>query len=65
MKESSDHRVTTLEVLAALYGEPYGPAIVKEIDHINPHYRKFIEAAPFFALATCGIRAAGVPWRGE
>src|SRR5579872_3828881 len=44
MKENSDHRVTTLEALAALYGEPYGPAIVKEIDHINPHYRKFIEA---------------------
>ena len=54
MTQTGDHRVITLEALEALYGEPYGPAIVKEIDHISPHYRKFIEAAPFFALATCG-----------
>jgi uncharacterized protein len=54
MQQTGDHRVTTLEALEALYDKPYGPAIVKEIDRINPHYRKFIEAAPFFALATCG-----------
>jgi uncharacterized protein len=65
MKESSDHRVTTLEALAALYGEPYGPAIVKEIDHINLHYRKFIEAAPFFALATCGPEGLDCSPRGD
>src|ERR1700719_4355219 len=65
MNESSDHRVTTLEALAALYGEPYGPAIVKEIDHINPHYRKFIEAAPFFALATCGPEGLDCSPRGD
>jgi PPOX class probable FMN-dependent enzyme len=63
MKQSSD--VTTLEALAALYGEPYGPAIVKEIDHINPHYRKFIEAAPFFALATCGPEGLDCSPRGD
>ena len=51
---SRDHRVTTLEALEALYDKPYGPSVIKEIDHINPHYRKFIEAAPFFALATSG-----------
>ena len=65
MKESSDHRVTTIEALAALYGEPYGPAIVKEIDHINPHYRKFVEAAPFFALATCGPEGLDCSPRGD
>ena len=65
MKETSDHRVATLEALAALYGEPYGPAIVKEIDHINPHYRKFIEAAPFFALATCGPEGLDCSPRGD
>src|ERR1700757_104837 len=64
MKQSSDHRVSTLEALAALYGEPYGPAIVKEINHINPHYRKFIEAAPFFALATCGPEGLDCSPRG-
>ncbi|MBO0716282.1 MAG: pyridoxamine 5'-phosphate oxidase family protein [Rhizobiales bacterium] len=64
MKESSDHRVSTPEALAALYGEPYGPAIVKEIDRINPHYRKFIEAAPFFALATSGPEGLNCSPRG-
>src|SRR5215467_897170 len=65
MNESSDHRVTTVEALAALYGEPYGPAIVKEINHINPHYRKFIEAAPFFALATSGPEGLDCSPRGD
>src|SRR5438477_2478921 len=65
MTGSSDHRVTTLEALATLYGEPYGPAIVKEIDHINPPYRKFIEAAPFFALATCGPEGLDCSPRGD
>jgi PPOX class probable FMN-dependent enzyme len=65
MKETSDHRVTTLEALAALYGEPYGPSIVKEIDHINPHYRKFIEVAPFFALATSGPEGLDCSPRGD
>jgi PPOX class probable FMN-dependent enzyme len=65
MKDNNAHRVTTLEALAALYGEPYGPAIVKEIDHINPHYRKFIEAAPFFALATSGPDGLDCSPRGD
>ncbi len=49
---ASKHLVTTVEQLEALYGEPYGPAVVKEIDHISPGYRKLIEAAPFVAIAT-------------
>jgi uncharacterized protein len=65
MNQTADHRVTTIEALAALYGEPYGPAIVKEIDHINPHYRKFIEAAPFFALATSGPDGLDCSPRGD
>jgi PPOX class probable FMN-dependent enzyme len=40
--------------LEALYGKPSGPAVVKEIDHISPSYRKLIEAAPFMAIATGG-----------
>src|SRR5664279_3889256 len=51
---ASDHLVTTMEQLEALYGKPHGPAVVKEIDHISPGYRKLIEAAPFVAIATGG-----------
>jgi PPOX class probable FMN-dependent enzyme len=63
--QQNDHRVTTLEALEALYDKPYGPAIVKEIDHINADYRKFIEAAPFFALATVGPEGLDCSPRGH
>jgi PPOX class probable FMN-dependent enzyme len=49
---ATEHLVTTIEQLEALYGQPYGPAVVKEIDHISSGYRKLIEAAPFVAVAT-------------
>ena len=65
MQQTGDHRVTTLEALEALYDKPYGPAIVKEIDRINPHYRKFIETAPFFALATSGPDGLDCSPRGD
>ena len=65
MQQRGYHRVTTLEALEALYDKPYGPAIVKEIDRINPHYRKFIEAAPFFALATSGPDGLDCSPRGD
>ena len=65
MRQIGDHRVTTLAALEVLYDKPYGPAIVKEIDRINPHYRKFIEAAPFFALATSGPDGLDCSPRGD
>jgi PPOX class probable FMN-dependent enzyme len=60
-----DHLVTTKEQLEALYGEPFGPSVVKEIDHVNVHYRAFIEAAPFFALATSGPEGLDCSPRGD
>ncbi len=60
-----DHLVTTMEGLEALYGEPYGPSIAKEINHVNASYRAFIEAAPFFALATCGPEGLDCSPRGD
>jgi hypothetical protein len=65
MQQTGDHRVTTLEALETLYDKPYGPAIVKEIDRLNPHYRTFIEAAPFFALATSGPDGLDCSPRGD
>ncbi|HWE78525.1 MAG TPA: pyridoxamine 5'-phosphate oxidase family protein [Pseudolabrys sp.] len=51
---ANEHRITTVEQLEALYGEPFGPSLAKEIDCIAPTYRKLIEAAPFVAVATGG-----------
>ena len=46
--------VTSEAELEAIYGQPAGPAVIKEIDHISEHYRRFIEASPFVVLATSG-----------
>src|SRR5262245_12606813 len=44
--------ITTVEELAAIYGLPGETSTVKEVHHITPHYRTFIEASPFMTLAT-------------
>ena len=62
---ASDHLVTTMEQLEALYGKPHGPAVVKEIDHISPGYRKLIEAAPFVAIATSGPEGLDCSPKGD
>jgi uncharacterized protein len=62
---SAEHIVTSVEALARLYGEPYGPSIAKEADRITTHYRAFIEAAPFFALATTGADGLDCSPRGD
>ena len=63
--KKNDHLVSTIDALEALYDKPYGPAIVKEIDRVNAHYRAFIEAAPFFALATSGPDGLDCSPRGD
>jgi PPOX class probable FMN-dependent enzyme len=60
-----DHLVTTMDQLESMYGEVYPPARVKEIDHVNAHYRAFIEAAPFFSLATSGPDGLDCSPRGD
>src|SRR5215475_15496358 len=62
----ASHTITTMAELEALYNEPpYGPALVKEIDHVNDAYRALIEAAPFFALATNGPDGLDCSPRGD
>jgi len=60
-----DHFVTSIEALERLYGQPYGPSIAKETDRITAHYRAFIEAAPFFALASSGPDGLDCSPRGD
>jgi uncharacterized protein len=62
---SDSHLVTTMAQLEALYDKPFGGAVVKEIDHVNAHYRAFIEAAPFFAMATNGPDGLDCSPRGD
>lgn len=59
------HLVTTVEQLAALYGEPLETATGKEIGHVHPLYRALIEASPFAVLATRGPRGLDASPRGD
>jgi uncharacterized protein len=60
-----DHVITSVEALEHLYGRPFGPSIAKETDRITAHYRAFIEAAPFFALASAGADGLDCSPRGD
>jgi hypothetical protein len=62
---SRDHTVETSDALRKIYGSPIPQALVKEIDHISPHYRAFIEASPFVALATSGAQGLDCSPRGD
>jgi hypothetical protein len=65
MAVGSNHLITTIEELEKLYGDVYPPARAKETDHITPAYRKLIEAAPFFALASSGPGGLDCSPRGD
>jgi PPOX class probable FMN-dependent enzyme len=58
-------KITTVEQLEAFYGEVVEIAKLKEIDHINDHYRQFIEASPFLILATTGEKGIDCSPRGD
>ena len=60
-----EHLVTSMEQLQSLYGERMPASVIKEIDHINVHYRALIEAAPFVAIATCGPEGLDCSPKGD
>jgi uncharacterized protein len=57
--------VKTEAELEALYGQPQGAAVFKEIDHISDHYRRFIELSPFVLVATSGPEGLDCTPRGD
>ena len=57
--------IRDLDTLASHYGTPGEASIAKETPVITEHYRKFIEAAPFFALATFGPEGMDCSPRGD
>ena len=70
MKQSSggfhpSERITSIEQLESLYGEPASRSIIKEIGHVSDHYRAFIEKAPFVAVATGGPEGLDCSPRGD
>ena len=57
--------LTSVAELEALYGLPGETSTVKVTDGITPHYRAFIEASPFVALATSGPEGLDCSPRGD
>ncbi len=57
--------IRDLDALAQLYGAPNPNSIAKEAPLITAHYRQFIEAAPFMALATYGPEGMDCSPRGD
>ena len=64
-RDGSPQRITTLEQLQEIYGEPVARSLVKEIDHVSDHYRAFIEKAPFVVLASVGPEGLDCSPRGD
>lgn len=59
------HQVSDIATLELLYGAPIGASLKKEVNYLHPHYRKFIEAAPFAVLATSGPGGLDASPRGD
>ncbi|BBK37437.1 hypothetical protein STAQ_25150 [Allostella sp. ATCC 35155] len=59
------HFLRDADELQRRYGTPTETSVVKEVDHIHPVYRPFIEAAPFFVLATSGPDGLDASPRGD
>jgi PPOX class probable FMN-dependent enzyme len=58
-------RITSVDQLEALYGQPSDASIVKEVDWITPHYRAMIDASPFAVLGTSGPEGLDCSPRGD
>lgn len=63
--EGAQDCITSIEQLEALYAPVSPVAILKEIDHINREYARFIEAAPFVVIATSGPEGLDCSPRGD
>jgi uncharacterized protein len=61
----NQYRITTLEQLTSLYGEPGAMSLHKELDHVSDHYRAFIDASPFVIVATSGPEGLDCTPRGD
>jgi len=60
-----NNKIETLNALSALYGPVNANSLAKETPHLTPEYQKWIEAAPFFALASIGPGGLDCTPRGD
>ena len=65
MTFEAKQRVTNIEALEAIYGQPAGRSVSKEVDRLTGNYRRLVEAAPFAVLATVGPEGTDCSPRGD
>jgi PPOX class probable FMN-dependent enzyme len=61
----SDHLVTRIDQLEAIYGKALERSLQKEVPVLTQEYRPFIEHAPFMVLATAGPEGLDCSPRGD
>ena len=61
----TDHSVTDLAALEALFGDVAPPSLTKETDSLHPVYVRWLAQARFALLATSGPRGLDVSPRGD
>lgn len=61
----SEHLITDIASLEALYGPVAEAAIAKEADHVHPVYRRWIEQARFALIASSGTAQLDISPRGD
>ncbi len=59
------YRITSDAELDQHYGQPVKAALIKEIDHLSPHYQAFVAKAPFVMVATVGDGGMDCSPRGD
>ncbi len=62
---TDEKTINSIEELEALYGAPVPQSLTKELDHLSPHYRAFVEAAPFVVVASSGPDGLDCTPRGD
>ena len=57
--------VRTIPDLEAIYGEKVPAATVKEVDHLTPLHREYVDASPFVVIASAGPEGLDCSPRGD
>ena len=62
---AADQVVTDLTRLDAIYGEPSKRSLIKELDHLSPHYQAYVAKAPFVVVASVAPEGVDISPRGD
>ena len=57
--------IRTVEELDALYDLPVPTSIIKEVDHLTPLHREYVEASPFVLIVSSGPGGLDCSPRGD